>query len=144
MGEALHLNKHEPLSPNDALCQVWLKLAQWLWRRKFLDFVDEFPLFSNYLPLETSETLHLKFSTPKNAVCQIGLKICPVVLEMTNLQTDGRTGEETDGRRGTGDQKISLELSAQMSLLILKREGGAFHQSFTRKVPKHSCFRPYV
>ena len=32
-GGALHLNKLESPSPKDALCQVWLKLAQWFWRR---------------------------------------------------------------------------------------------------------------
>ena len=32
---ALHLNKLEFLLPKDALCQVWLKFAQWLWRRGF-------------------------------------------------------------------------------------------------------------
>ena len=31
----LHLNKLESPSPKDALCQVWLKLAQWFWRRIF-------------------------------------------------------------------------------------------------------------
>jgi hypothetical protein len=31
----------------------------------------------------------------------------------TSLQTDGRTDVKTDGRRTTGDQKNSLELSAQ-------------------------------
>ena len=36
-GVALHLNKLESTSPKDALCQVWLKLAQWFWRR-FLIF----------------------------------------------------------------------------------------------------------
>ena len=30
---ALHLNKLESLSPKDSLCQVWLKMAQWFWRR---------------------------------------------------------------------------------------------------------------
>jgi hypothetical protein len=29
----LHLNNLEPLPPKDDLCQVWLKLAQWFWRR---------------------------------------------------------------------------------------------------------------
>ena len=29
MGDALHLNKLESPSPKHALCQVWLKLAQW-------------------------------------------------------------------------------------------------------------------
>ena len=31
---ALHLNKLGPPSPKDALCQVWLKLTQWFWRRR--------------------------------------------------------------------------------------------------------------
>ena len=34
-GGALHLNKLESPLPKDALCQVWLKLAQWFWRRRF-------------------------------------------------------------------------------------------------------------
>ena len=28
-GRALHLNKLKSPSPKDALCKVWLKLAQW-------------------------------------------------------------------------------------------------------------------
>ena len=31
---ALHLNKLESPSPKDALYKVWLKLAQWFWRRR--------------------------------------------------------------------------------------------------------------
>ena len=34
-GWALHLNKLKSPSPTDALCQVWLKLAQWFWRRRW-------------------------------------------------------------------------------------------------------------
>ena len=33
-GGALHLNKFKSPSPKDAFCQVWLKLAQWFWRRR--------------------------------------------------------------------------------------------------------------
>ena len=32
-GVTLHLNKLQSSSPKDALCQVWLKLAQCFWRR---------------------------------------------------------------------------------------------------------------
>ena len=32
---ALHLNKLQSPSPKDALCQVWLQLAQWFWRRRW-------------------------------------------------------------------------------------------------------------
>ena len=34
----LNLKKLEFPSPKDALCQDWLKLAQWFWRRRFLNF----------------------------------------------------------------------------------------------------------
>ena len=33
-GVTLHLNKLESPLPSDALCQVWLKSAQWFWRRR--------------------------------------------------------------------------------------------------------------
>ena len=32
---ALHLNKLESPPSKDALCHVWLKLAQWFWRRSW-------------------------------------------------------------------------------------------------------------
>ena len=34
-GGALHLKKLESPLPKDALCQVWLKLAQWFWIRRW-------------------------------------------------------------------------------------------------------------
>ena len=40
-GGALHLNNLNPRHLRDTLCQVWLKLAQWSWRRwKFEKFTD--------------------------------------------------------------------------------------------------------
>ena len=33
MAMVLHLDRLESPLPKDALCQVWLKLAQWFWRR---------------------------------------------------------------------------------------------------------------
>ena len=47
----LHLNKLESLSPKDALWQVWLKLAQWFWRRRFLNFVNVFCTISLFSPV---------------------------------------------------------------------------------------------
>ena len=44
----LHLNKLQSPSPEDALFQVWLKLAKWFWRRRFFNFVNVFSLFRNY------------------------------------------------------------------------------------------------
>jgi hypothetical protein len=63
-GNPLHLNNLESPSPKDDLYQVWLKFAQWFWRR--------------------------------SRKCK-------------SLQTDRWTG----GRQTKGDQKSSLELSAQ-------------------------------
>ena len=75
---ALYLNKLESPSPKDALCQVWLKVAQWFWRRKFLNFVNAFSLFRNYLHLEKGGALHLNklvSPLPKDALCQVWLKL---------------------------------------------------------------------
>ena len=55
-GGALHLNKFEPSSPKTALCHVWLKFVQWFWRT-FVNFINVFSLFRNYLPLEKGRTL---------------------------------------------------------------------------------------
>ena len=52
-----HFNKHDFTSPKDALCQVWLKLALWFLRRRFLKLVNVFSLFPYYLPLEMGEVL---------------------------------------------------------------------------------------
>ena len=77
-GWALHLNKLESPSPKDALCQVWLKLAQWFWRRNFFNFLNVFSLFRNYLPLVNGGALHLNklaFPSPKDGLCQVWLKL---------------------------------------------------------------------
>ena len=49
----------ESLTPKDALCQVWLKLAKRFWKRRFLNLANIFSLFRNYLPLEKVEALYL-------------------------------------------------------------------------------------
>ena len=46
-------------SPRDALCLVWLKMAQWFWRR-FLNFLDVFSLFCYYLPLKKGHSTSLE------------------------------------------------------------------------------------
>ena len=58
-GGALHLKKLESLLLEDELCQVWLKLAKWFWRGRFLNFVNVFLLFCNYIPFEKIGAVHL-------------------------------------------------------------------------------------
>jgi hypothetical protein len=57
-GYPLSLNKIISPSPKDNLCQVWLKLAQWFWRRRFLND-SPFLHFCDYLPFEENLALYL-------------------------------------------------------------------------------------
>jgi hypothetical protein len=73
-GNPVHFYKLEFLPPKDDLCQVWLKLAQWFWRRRFLN--DSTPIlhFCNYLPLEENLALYfnkLEFPSFKDNVYQV-------------------------------------------------------------------------
>ena len=72
------MNKIESPSRKEGSCQVWLKLVQWFWRRRFLNFDNVFSLFRNYLPLKKDGVLHfnkLESSSLKDASCQIWLKL---------------------------------------------------------------------
>ena len=72
------MKKLESPSPKDALCQDWLKFAQWFWKREFFNFVNVFSLLCNYLPLENGRTFHLKkleSPSPKDALWQVWLKL---------------------------------------------------------------------
>ena len=60
------------------MCHVWLKLAQWFWKRGFLNFVNVLSLFRNYLPLEMGVALHLnnlESFSPKDPLCHVWLKL---------------------------------------------------------------------
>ena len=77
-GGALLLNKLESSSAKYPLHQVWLKLAQGFWRRRFFNIINVFSLFRNYFPLEKGKALHLnklEFPLPKDALCQVWLKL---------------------------------------------------------------------
>ena len=58
-----------PLSKDD-LCQVWLKLAQWFWRRRFLNDPTPFLHFCDYLPFEKDLAHYLKknLNTPYSRI----------------------------------------------------------------------------
>jgi hypothetical protein len=73
-GNALYLNKLEFFLPKNYLCQVWSKLAQWFWRRRFLNDPTPFLHFCDYLPLEEELALYLnklEFPLPKDNVYQV-------------------------------------------------------------------------
>ena len=68
---AVHQNRLKFLSPKYALFQVMLKLAQWFWEKRLLNFVK---LFYYCFPLEQDVALQLFFSY-QDALCQVWLKL---------------------------------------------------------------------
>ena len=57
---------------------IWLKFPQWFCRRRFLNSVNVFSLFRNYLPFGKGVAIYLnKLESPsrKGALCQIWLKL---------------------------------------------------------------------
>ena len=48
--------------PNNTLCQVMLKSAQWFWRRRYLKVVNAFNLCHCYLPLGKKRDPFLKYN----------------------------------------------------------------------------------
>jgi hypothetical protein len=74
-------NKLESPSTKDDLCQVWLKLAQWFWRRRFLNDPTPFLHFCDYLPFEEDLALYLnKLVSPSPKDDLYLIELCPVVL----------------------------------------------------------------
>ena len=86
-----------PLHPKRALCQVWLKLAHWLWRRRLFNSVNVFLLFRNYLPWERWWSFNWTNLNP-----MLCAKFCwnwssdsgEDDENMKSLQTDGQTTSE--------------------------------------------------
>jgi hypothetical protein len=72
-GYPLHLKKLQSPLPKADLWQVWLKLAQWFWRR-FVNDHTPFLHFCDYLPFEQDLALYLNkldFPSPKDNLYQI-------------------------------------------------------------------------
>jgi hypothetical protein len=62
--------------PKDDLCQVWLKLAQWFWRKRFLKDPTLFLHLCDYLQFEEDMALYLnklEFPLPKDNLYQVWL-----------------------------------------------------------------------
>jgi hypothetical protein len=72
------LNKLEFPSSKDNLYKIWLNLAFWFWRRRYLKIVNVFLLFRYYLPLKKGYPLPLnkrESPLPKDDLCLVWLKL---------------------------------------------------------------------
>ena len=103
----------------DALCQFWLKLVKWFWRRKFSSFVDLFSLFCYNLPFEKGGILHLnklKFLGPR-MMCNKFVWNWPSgsVEEGEKVKNNNNVDYDNNGKRTIYDRKSSLDPSAQVS-----------------------------
>jgi hypothetical protein len=73
-GNPHRLNEFKSPSSKDNLCQVWLKLAQWFWRRRFFNDTTPFLHFCLYLLFEEDLAIYLnklEFSSPKDNFYQV-------------------------------------------------------------------------
>jgi hypothetical protein len=99
--------------PKDDLCQVWLKLACWFWRRRFFKYFSVFLLFCDYLPLEKVNPFYLnnlESPSPKDDLCQVWLKLAQWFWrsrKCKSLWTDGRTD---DGQQAIRIVHLSFQL----------------------------------
>ena len=92
------------LNPLHPRIMLWLKLAQWFWRR-FFNFVNVFSLFHNYLRLEKGVALplnKLEQTYPRMLYAKFGWNWPSGSGEedenVKSLQTDWRSDRQTDGR----------------------------------------------
>jgi hypothetical protein len=137
----LYLKNLESPLPKDDLYQVWLKLACWFWRRRFLKMFSVFLLFCYYLPLKKGNPLHfynLESLPPKDEMCQVCLKLAQWLWRRSrkckSLQTDRRTDRRTDdGQRAIRIAHLSFQLrwAKNYSLAIIS--------NITRLILKQSC-----
>jgi hypothetical protein len=73
-GLSLSLNKLIFHISKNYFCQVWLKLAQWFYRSRFLNDPTPFLHFCDYLPFEEDLALYLnklEFHSHKDNVYQV-------------------------------------------------------------------------
>ena len=100
----LYLNKLESPSPKAALCKVWLKLARWIWRKKFTFHKCIFAFFS---PCKRAWPYISKNACDKFVA--IDLVVLEKKMKMWKVyrQTDGRTD---DGRQAIRKFRWSFSL----------------------------------
>ena len=125
-GWALHLNKLESSSSKDDLCQVWLKLAQWFWRRRFLKLSMYFRSFVTISPWKRASPFILtNLNSLHSRLCaKFGWNwpsgSWEEVENRKNLQTDGQTDRQKT------DERWSEKLTCAFSSGELKNTGTLF------------------
>ena len=106
--------KLESPSPKCALCQVWLKLAHWFWRKRFLNFVNVILLFRYYVPLGKCRAFHLnKLESPsvKNVLCWVWSKLAVVLEKKVKMWKVLQTNRQTkDARRARWAKNVFLRM----------------------------------
>ena len=77
-----HVNRLEFPSPKDALCQVWLKLAHWLWRRRWKceKFTDR-RMDEQQALRKAHLSFHLRWAKTMNRGCPVRLTHWTLVLK---------------------------------------------------------------
>jgi hypothetical protein len=68
------LNKFESPTPKDDFRHVWLELAQWFWRRRFINDPIQFLHFCDYLPFGEDLAFYLnklEFPSSKDNLYQV-------------------------------------------------------------------------
>ena len=108
-GMSLYLDNLVLYSPKHALCQVWLKLDQWFWKRTFLklrqcSFDISFMIIS---PWEKSVALHLKKLPYPSILCQVWMKFADWTIATTTETVKFRSKKLT-WAFSLGELKIAL------------------------------------
>ena len=126
---ALHLNKLLSALPKNDLCQIWLKFACWFLRRGFLNVVNIFLLFRNYLPYIWT---NLNFLVPRMHYAKIPWNQLSCSCEDKNvksLHTDGQT--TTDNKRS---EKLTWAFSSDEEIKGNKDLNGKLEKIWTEQL----------
>ena len=93
----LHWNKVEIHLPKDALCYVWLKLAQWFWRKRFSESCQFIFTIFQLFTLGKGYDRSFEETAPKNGLCPVWLKLAQWLWRIR--WCDKFTDRQTDRRR---------------------------------------------
>ena len=131
------MNKRESSLLKNALCQVWLKLTQWFWRKRYFNFVHVFSLFLYYLHVEKGGAPHLnklESPSPKDALCQVWLKL--VVKKIGSEEEDENVKslrQQQRRRRRLLIRKAHLSLRLRWAKKVIHMRYMTMHVTINRR-----------